>query len=107
MEQAADRKERSGGVLDLRLIDLYTTVAVLRETIVRPSGARRRVAAGMGLEPSVVTDRVKRVEKLLAVKLFDPVSPLELTRAGQQMADQGHELVGRFVQSVEALQSLK
>lgn len=108
MEQADDRSAtKYGAALQLRLIDLHTAVAVSTEATIQPSGARRRIAEQMKLEPSVVTDRIKRVEKNLGIELFDPQNPSQLTRAGQRMADQGRDFVISFAQLVDALRVSK
>ena len=88
----------------MRMIDLRTTVDVLEEAVERPIGARRRVAERLGTQPSVVTDRVHRVETELGGSLLDPNG--SLTVEGVVVLEHGRRVIGEFEAMVAAMGEL-
>lgn len=78
----------------MRMIDLRTTIDVLEEAVERPIGARRRVAERLGIQPSVVTDRIHRVETEIG---GDPLeADGRLTVIGVVVLEHGHRILGEF-----------
>jgi DNA-binding transcriptional LysR family regulator len=88
----------------LRLVDLRTTVEVLTEAADREVGARRRVAERLGIEPSVVTDRVKRVEKSLEIELFEGKGRSKPSQVGRRMMKYGPRFISEYEDFVELIQ---
>lgn len=85
----------------MRMIDLRTTVDVLRAASETPSGARRRVAEWAGVQPSVVTDRVHRVEAEIGAELLRADGCL--THAGRLMLEHGGRIVDGFEMMMMAI----
>jgi DNA-binding transcriptional LysR family regulator len=91
----------------MRLADLQLTIELLNETAELEHGARDRVAARRGIQKSVITDRVARMEKFFGVALFTGPQRKSPSAAGRQMAKYGPmflkqlELFGRILQEAE------
>lgn len=80
----------------MRLLDLRLTVELLVEANANVDGARDRVAAHHGIQKSVITDRVGRIEKFFDVALFGGTQRKELTKAGRFMARYGPRLIAEI-----------
>ncbi len=80
----------------LRLTDLSLTVDLMVEASTNTDGARDRIAARNGIQKSVITDRVKRIETFLGVQLFDGPQRKDLTKAGKFMARYGPRLISEI-----------
>ncbi|MDW9921185.1 LysR family transcriptional regulator [Sinorhizobium meliloti] len=80
----------------MRLTDLQLTVDLLVDASVNQDGARDRVAARNGIQKSVITDRVKRIENFFGVSLFGGPQRKEPTKAGHFMARYGPRLISEI-----------
>ncbi|WP_245443701.1 LysR family transcriptional regulator [Rhizobium phaseoli] len=72
------------------------TVELLVDASANQDGARDRVAARNGIHKSVITDRVKRIEKFFGVSLFGGPQRKEPTKAGIVMARYGPRLISEI-----------
>ncbi|MGM4990521.1 LysR family transcriptional regulator [Tardiphaga sp. 841_E9_N1_2] len=83
----------------MRLKDLQLTAELLSEAVAHENGARERVAERHGIQKSVITDRVRRMERFFEVKLFTGPQRKTPTAAGRKMAQYGPKLmeeIGHF-----------
>lgn len=80
----------------MRLLDLRLTVEVLVEAASNVDGARDRVAARHGIQKSVITDRVGRIETFFGVALFGGSQRKDPTKAGRFMARYGPRLISEI-----------
>lgn len=80
----------------MRLLDLRLTVELLVEATLTVDGARDRVAARHGIQKSVITDRVRRIENFFDVELFGGTQRKEPTKAGRFMARYGPRLISEI-----------
>lgn len=85
----------------MRILDLKTTVDVLEEAVERPNGARRRVAERLGVQPSVITDRVHRVEAELGGHLLETDGGL--TAEGVVVLEHGRRVMAEFEAMMSAV----
>jgi DNA-binding transcriptional LysR family regulator len=84
----------------MRLKDLHLTAELLAEAVAQENGARDRIAERYGIRKSVITDRVRRMERFFSVDLFTGPQRKTPTAAGRLMAKHGPKLIGeveRFV----------
>lgn len=84
---------------DMRLKDLQLAAELLAEAVKLEDGARERVATRHGIQKSVITDRVGRIERLFGVTLFTGPQRKTPTAAGRLMARYGPTLleeIGHF-----------
>lgn len=84
---------------DMRLKDLQLTTELLAEAVANERGARERVARRHGIQKSVITDRVARIEQFFGVALLGGPQRKTPTAAGQMMARYGPRLldeIGHF-----------
>ena len=84
----------------IRLKDLQLTAELLAEAVAQENGARDRIAERYGIRKSVITDRVRRMERFFSVDLFTGPQRKTPTAAGRLMAKHGPKLIGeveRFV----------
>lgn len=77
----------------MRLKDLQLTVELLVEAAAQESGARERIAERHGIQKSVITDRVRRIEQFFGVPLFGGPQRKSPTAAGLKMARHGEQLI--------------
>lgn len=84
----------------MRIIDIRTTVEVLEEAEKQPSGARRRVADRMNLQPSVITDRVHRIESEVGGELLH--NDGTLTLVGRQVLESGTRIIREIDEMLKA-----
>ena len=87
----------------MRLKDLQLTSELLAEAVAQENGARERIAERYGLQKSVITDRVRRMERLFGVDLFKGPQRKTPTRAGEQMAKYGPRLIEEIGHFAEML----
>ena len=78
----------------MRFIDLEIVVDVVTETLLTkaPRGARIEIAKRRGINRSIVTDAIRRIESEMGVSLFEPDS-VTLTPSGQAMAEHGPQFI--------------
>jgi Mn-dependent DtxR family transcriptional regulator len=78
----------------MRFSDLEIVIDVVIETdkSEAPRGVRSEIAKRRGIGRSIVTDAIRRVEKKMAVALFESDS-VTLTRSGRAMADHGPRFI--------------
>lgn len=84
---------------DMRLKDLRLTTELLVEAVANERGARERIADRHGIQKSVITDRVGRIEQFFGIALFDGPQRKSPTNAGKMMARYGPRLleeIGHF-----------
>ena len=79
-----------------RLKDLRLTVELLVEAVGREDGARERVATRHGVQKSVLTDAVRRMEQFFRVSLFEGPQRKSPTSAGRKMAAYGPRVLDEF-----------
>ncbi len=89
----------------MRLQDLRTAIEVVTEANSLPRGARRRIAKRSGMPPSVITDRISRVEGEAGVKLFDGPNRATLTSSGQALVRWGPQFLEEYRHFLEVLQA--
>jgi len=77
----------------MRLKDLHLTAELLAEVVAQESGARERIAKRHGIQKSVITDRVRRMERFFCVELFTGPQRKSPTEAGRLMAKYGPKLI--------------
>ncbi|ACF02304.1 hypothetical protein Rpal_3805 [Rhodopseudomonas palustris TIE-1] len=77
----------------MRLKDLQLTAELLSEAVQQENGARERVAGRHGIRKSVITDRVRRMERFFGVDLFTGPQRKTPTEAGRLMAKYGPRLI--------------
>ncbi|WP_445491047.1 LysR family transcriptional regulator [Rhodopseudomonas sp. RCAM05734] len=77
----------------MRLKDFQLTAELLSEAVAQEDGARERVAERHGIQKSVITDRVRRMERFFEVKLFTGPQRKTPTAAGRKMARYGPRLI--------------
>jgi DNA-binding transcriptional LysR family regulator len=80
----------------MRLKDLRLASELLAEAVAQENGARERVAERYGIQKSVITDRVRRIEKFFGVDLFKGTQRKTPTRAGEKMAKYGPMLISEI-----------
>lgn len=89
----------------MRLKDLQLTAELLSEAVKRENGARERVAERHGIRKSVITDRVRRMERFFGVDLFTGPQRKTPTEAGKLMAKYGPRLIEEIEHFAEILRS--
>jgi hypothetical protein len=97
MKKDADDADKTS----MRLKDLQLTAELLSEAVAQENGARERVAERRGIQKSVITDRVRRMERFFEVKLFTGPQHKTPTAAGRKMARYGPQLmeeIGHFAE---------
>jgi DNA-binding transcriptional LysR family regulator len=87
----------------MRLIDLQMTSDLLAEAVAQENGARERIAEKYEIQKSVITDRVRRMERFFGVALFKGPQRKTPTRAGEQMAKYGPRLIEEIEHFAETL----
>lgn len=88
---------------DMRLKDLQLTSELLAEAVAQENGARERIAEKHGIQKSVITDRVRRIEQFFGVNLFEGPQRKTPTGAGKWMADYGPKIVIEIEEFAERL----
>ncbi len=86
----------------IRLKDLKLTVELVSEVVTLEHGARDRVAARHGIQKSVITNRVRRIELFFGVDLFTGPQRKSPTAAGRKMARHGPTLI-REIEELTAM----
>lgn len=87
----------------MRLKDLQLTSELLAEAVAQENGARERIAERYGIQKSVITDRVRRMERFFGVDLFKGPQRKTPTKAGEQMAKYGPRLIEEIEHFAETL----
>uniref|UniRef100_Q07U66 HTH lysR-type domain-containing protein n=1 Tax=Rhodopseudomonas palustris (strain BisA53) TaxID=316055 RepID=Q07U66_RHOP5 len=87
----------------MRLKDLQLTAELLSEAVAQENGARERVAERHGIQKSVITDRVRRMERFFGVDLFTGPQRKSPTEAGRLMAKYGPRLIEEIEHFAEIL----
>jgi DNA-binding transcriptional LysR family regulator len=90
----------------MRLKDLQLTSELLAEAVAQENGARERIAERYGIQKSVITNRVKRIEQFFGVNLFEGPQRKTPTSAGKWMAKYGPEIVTEIEQFAERLRDV-
>jgi DNA-binding transcriptional LysR family regulator len=89
----------------MRLKDLRLTAELLAEAVAQENGARERIAERHGIQKSVITDRVRRMEHFFGVSLFTGPQRKRPTEAGRLMAKYGPKLIEEIEHFAEILRS--
>ncbi|HDZ72259.1 MAG TPA: LysR family transcriptional regulator [Aurantimonas coralicida] len=94
---AANPKDRQ-----FRLSDFRFVTELLAEAQTREDGARDRIAKKHGIQKSVITGRVGRIEKFLGTTLFSGPQRKSPTAAGRELATRGPQFL-RMVEDFVAM----
>lgn len=89
----------------MRLKDLQLTAELLSEAVAQETGARERLAERHGIQKSVITDRVRRMERFFGVELFTGPQRKSPTEAGRLMAKYGPKLIEEIEHFAEILRA--
>ena len=81
---------------EMRLKDLRLATELLVEAVGQENGARERVAKRYGIQKSVITNRVQRIEEFFGVDFFKGAQRRTPTKAGEKMAKFGPKLIDAF-----------
>ncbi|BDA83998.1 hypothetical protein Sa4125_15400 [Aureimonas sp. SA4125] len=73
----------------LRLKDLQLGIELVIEALEQERGARDRIATRYGIQKSVITDCVHRIESYFGVNLFAGTARIAVTAAGRELAKRG------------------
>ncbi|MET3614757.1 uncharacterized protein (DUF433 family) [Rhizobium aquaticum] len=88
----------------LRFTDLTLTVDLLVEALENKDGARDRIAKRHGIQKSVITDRVRRIEAFFDAELFGGPQRKDLTEAGKFAAKYGPRLISEIEEFAAMIQ---
>lgn len=101
-------KERAaGGAQSLRLKDLQLVTELLAEAVEREARARERIANRYGIQKSVITDAVGRIERFFGVEMFCGPQRKTPTAAGRQVARWGPRLLSEIEYFAEMLRDAR
>lgn len=87
----------------MRLKDLELVAELLAEAVANEEGARDRVAVRHGIQKSVISDRVQRIERYFNVPLFTGPQRKTPSAAGELMARYGPKLIDEMHHFAEML----
>ena len=99
--------ETEAGKASMRLKDLQLTAELLAEAVAQENGARERIAERYGIQKSVITDRVRRMERFFSVDLFTGPQRKTPTASGRLMAKYGPMLIGEIERFVGILRGAR
>jgi hypothetical protein len=91
----------------MRLKDLQLAAELLSEAVAQENGARERLAERHGIQKSVITDRVRRIERFFGVELFTGPQRKSPTESGRLMAKYGPKLIEKIEHFAEILRAAR